>query len=166
MSGYKILQAEKQGIYVLKFIGEIRLYLCSTLDRLIDMMKDDSHFLTVVIDLSETSVVDSTTLGLLAKIGIFARKNNKLLPTIISTNPDITRLVHSMGFDELFIIVEKAATEIKHLDEIPILVASEHEVREKVLAAHKVLMDLNSNNREAFKDLVKALEEEQAQTSP
>ncbi|OZG73394.1 anti-anti-sigma factor [Hahella sp. CCB-MM4] len=165
MSGYKILQAEQQGIYVLKFIGEIRLYLCSTLDRLIDLMKDDANFLTVVIDLTETSVVDSTTLGLLAKIGIFARKNNKLLPTIISTNPDITRLIYSMGFDELFIIVEKAATEIEHLDEIPILHASEQEVREKVLAAHKVLMDLNANNREAFKDLVKALEEEQAHTS-
>ncbi len=161
MLGCKILQAEESGIYILKFTGEVRLNLCSTLDLVIDRMREDDHFLTVVIDLTDASVVDSTTLGLLAKIGIFARKTHKILPTIISTNPDITRLVYSMGFDELFIIVEKAATQIEQLDEIPVLSASEHEVREKVLAAHKVLMDLNADNREAFKDLVKALEAEQ-----
>ncbi|MBU6954487.1 STAS domain-containing protein [Hahella aquimaris] len=165
MSGYKILQAEKQGVYVLKFIGEIRLNLCSTLDHLIDEMKEDQSFITVVIDLTETSIVDSTTLGLLAKIGIFAKKHRKILPTIVSTNEDITRLVLSMGFDQLFIIVEKAATDIEHLSEIPILLASEQEVREKVLAAHKVLMELNESNRAAFKDLVQALECDQGPAS-
>jgi anti-anti-sigma factor len=165
MVSCKILQAAERGIYILKFTGEVRLNMCSTLDLITDQMREDKHFITVVIDLTEASIIDSTTLGLLAKIGIFARKANKILPTIISTNPDITRLVHSMGFDELFIIVEKAASNIEHLNEIPLLKATEEEVREKVLAAHKVLMDLNSKNRETFKDLVRTLEEEQRQAS-
>ena len=165
MVSCKILQAAEKGIYLLKFTGEVRLNMCSTLDLIIDNMREDEDFMTVVIDLSEASVIDSTTLGLLAKIGIFAKKSNKILPTIISTNPDVTRLVLSMGFDELFIIVEQAASKPEHLDEIPMLQASEEEVREKVLAAHRILMDLNNRNKETFKDLVSTLEAEQRQAS-
>ena len=77
MAGYKILQAEKQGIYVLKFIGEIRLNLCSTLDNLVESITSDPAFKTVVIDLTETEVIDSTTLGLLAKITTVQANGNQ-----------------------------------------------------------------------------------------
>src|SRR5690554_1148365 len=93
MAGYKILQAEKQGIYVLKFIGEIRLNLCSTLDNLVETITGNPQFKTVIIDLTETEIIDSTTLGLLAKIALAARKQSRFLPTLISTNPDITRII-------------------------------------------------------------------------
>ena len=143
MAGYKILQAEKQGIYVLKFIGEIRLNLCSTLDNLVETITGNPQFKTVIIDLTETEIIDSTTLGLLAKI---------------STNPDITRIITSMGFDKIFIIVREPASRIEELEEIPVLKASEQQVRDKVLDAHKILMGMNSKNREEFKNLVRALE--------
>ena len=158
MAGYKILQAEKQGIYVLKFIGEIRLNLCSTLDNLVESITQDPGFKTVVVDLTETDIIDSTTLGLLAKIAMAAEKQSNFLPTIISTNPDITRIIISMGFDKIFIIVKEPASRIEELEEIPVLRASEHQVRDKVLDAHRVLMGLNSKNREEFKNLVRALE--------
>ena len=158
MANYKILQAEQQGIYVLKFIGEIRLYLCSTLDIIIDSMASNPLFKTVVIDLSETTIIDSTTLGLLAKIAVLARKKSSFLPTIITTNPDVTRIIQTMGFDEIFIIMKEPASNIAELEELPILKATEQEVREKVLDAHLRLMELNDSNREEFKDLVQALE--------
>ncbi|MAZ04926.1 STAS domain-containing protein [Marinobacter sp. SS8-8] len=158
MAGYKILQAEKQGIYVLKFIGEIRLNLCSTLDNLVESITQDPQFRTVVIDLTETEIIDSTTLGFLAKIAMAAQKQSHFLPTLVSTNPDITRIVTSMGFDKIFIIVREPASRIEELEEIPVLRASEQQVRDKVLDAHKVLMGLNKRNREEFRNLVRALE--------
>lgn len=158
MAGYKILQAEKQGIYVLKFIGEIRLNLCSTLDNLVETITQDPDFKTAVIDLTETEIIDSTTLGLLAKIAMAAEKRSHFLPTLISTNPDVTRIITSMGFDKIFIIVKEPASRIEELEEIPVLRASEQQVRDKVLDAHRVLMGLNSKNREEFKNLVHALE--------
>lgn len=158
MSSYKILQAEQQGIYVLKFIGEIRLNLCSTLDSIIDTMVNDPDFRTAVVDLTETDVIDSTTLGLLAKIAMAAYDRSHFLPTLISTNPDVTRIVRSMGFEKIFIIVSEPATRVEQLEEIPVLKASEQQVREQVLDAHKVLMSLNQRNREEFKNLVRALE--------
>ncbi|WP_111496316.1 MULTISPECIES: STAS domain-containing protein [Marinobacter] len=158
MSSYKILQAEQQGIYLLKFIGEIRLNLCSTLDNLVDSITNNPEFRTVVIDLTETDIIDSTTLGLLAKIAIAAEKRSHFLPTLISTNPDVTRIITSMGFDKIFIIVREPASRIEELEEIPVLRASEQQVRDKVLDAHRVLMGMNSRNREEFKNLVRALE--------
>ncbi len=158
MASYKILQAEQQGIYVLKFIGEIRLYLCSTLDIIIDAMSSNPEFKTVVIDLTETSIIDSTTLGLLAKIAVLAKKKSSFLPTIITTNPDVTRIIQTMGFDEIFIIMKEPAVTIEALEELPILKATEQQVREKVLDAHLTLMELNESNRAEFKDLVQALE--------
>jgi anti-anti-sigma factor len=158
MAGYKILQAEKQGIYLLKFIGEIRLSLCSTLDNLVESITQDPEFKTVVIDLTETEIIDSTTLGLLAKIAMAAQKKSQFLPTLISTNLDITRIITSMGFDKIFIIVREPASRIEELEEIPVLKASEQQVRNQVLDAHKILMGLNSRNREEFRNLVRALE--------
>ncbi|MDX5297679.1 MAG: STAS domain-containing protein [Gammaproteobacteria bacterium] len=158
MSSYKILLAEQQGIYMLKFIGEIRLNLCSTLDNLIDTMIGNPEFKTVIIDLTETDIIDSTTLGLLAKIAIAANKRSAFLPTLISTNPDVTRIVLSMGFEKIFILVREPATRIEQLEEIPVLKASEQQVRDKVLDAHRVLMSMNSKNQEEFKNLVRALE--------
>ncbi|BES71273.1 STAS domain-containing protein [Marinobacter nanhaiticus D15-8W] len=162
MSSYKILQAEQQGIYVLKFIGEIRLNLCSTLDSLVESITSNPEFRTVVIDLTETDIIDSTTLGLLAKIAMAAEKRSHFLPTLISTNPDVTRIITSMGFDKIFIIVREPASRIEELEEIPVLRASEQQVRDKVLDAHRILMGMNSRNREEFKNLVRALECEES----
>ena len=158
MNDCKILQAEERGIYVLKFIGEVRLNLCSTLDQIIDDMVNNPEFRTVVVDLTETEVIDSTTLGLLAKIAMASEEQSHFLPTLITTNPDVTRIIHSMGFDQIFLIVREPASDLEELEEIPVMRASEQEVRDKVLDAHRVLMSLNSHNREEFRNLVRALE--------
>ena len=158
MNDCKILQAQERGIYVLKFIGEVRLNLCSTLDQIIDDMVSNPEFRTVVIDLSETEVIDSTTLGLLAKIAMASEEQSHFLPTLITTNPDVTRIVQSMGFDQIFLIVREPASDLEELQEIPLMRASEQEVRDKVLDAHRVLMSLNSHNRDEFRNLVRALE--------
>ncbi|TDT41396.1 anti-anti-sigma factor [Halospina denitrificans] len=158
MNDCKILQAEERGIYVLKFIGEVRLNLCSTLDQIIDDMVNNPEFRTVVVDLTETEVIDSTTLGLLAKIAMASEEQSHFLPTLITTNPDVTRIIHSMGFDQIFLIVREPASDLEELEEIPLMRASEQEVRDKVLDAHRVLMSLNSHNREEFRNLVRALE--------
>lgn len=158
MADYRILQAEKDGVFLLKFIGEIRLNLCSTIDREIERILSSPGLVTVVLDLSQANVVDSTTLGLIARIGLYASQAGKLMPTIVSTNPDVTRMIDTMGIDDLFVVVQAPTLQPSDLRELPILKASENETHEKVLAAHRTLMELNDSNREAFRDLVDALE--------
>lgn len=96
MSTGKIQFAEQDGTFVLKFVGEVRLTLCSTLDATIEKIFTALNFSAIVIDLTETSSVDSTTLGLMAKLSILSRQKIGLLPTVVTTNADITRLLQSL----------------------------------------------------------------------
>ena len=154
----KIQFAEQEGTFVLKFVGEIRLTLCSALDATIEKIFSALNFSAIVIDLTETQSIDSTTLGLLAKLSILSRQKVGLLPTVVTTHPDITRLLQSMGFDQVFNIVGKPLPCPECLEDLPPQDQTEDVVRNKVLEAHRILMGLNESNREAFHDLVSALE--------
>ncbi len=81
------------------------------------------------------------------------------VPTIISTNDDINRILNSMGFDKVFYIVHELVSKVEYLDELPVQTANEEEMKNRVLEAHKFLMNMNQNNRDAFQDLVNSLEE-------
>ncbi|AYF86272.1 STAS domain-containing protein [Pseudomonas sp. BN414] len=158
MSTGKIQFAEQEGTFVLKFVGEIRLTLCSALDATIEKIFSALNFSAIVIDLTETQSIDSTTLGLLAKLSILSRQKVGLLPTVVTTHPDITRLLQSMGFDQVFNIVGTPVPCPECLEDLPPQDQTEDVVRTKVLEAHRILMGLNESNREAFHDLVSALE--------
>ncbi len=158
MSAGKIQFAEQDGVFVLKFAGEVRLTLCSALDATIDSIFAAEHFVAIVIDLTEATSVDSTTLGLLAKLSILSRHKSGLLPTLVTTNPDIDRLLESMGFEQVFNIVGAPVRCPDCLCDLPPQDVSESTVRRTVIEAHRILMDLNERNRDAFCDLVTALE--------
>lgn len=158
MSTGRIQFAEQDGTFVLKFIGEVRLTLCSALDATIESIFSARNFNAIIIDLTETLSIDSTTLGLLAKLSILSRQKVGLLPTLVTTNNDVTRVLESMGFDQVFNIVDRPVACPGALDDLPSQDQSEDVVKAKVLEAHKILMGLNESNREAFHNLVNALE--------
>ncbi|WP_299733643.1 STAS domain-containing protein [uncultured Endozoicomonas sp.] len=154
----KIEFAESDGTYVLKLTGEMRLTLCSSLENFLQAMLNTPGFRSVVIDLSETETIDSTSLGLLAKLSIMAWKKVQLRPVLLSPRHDITRILMSMGFERIFIIVEDSSQQTSDYHDITCDDCSEESTRARVLDAHRVLMSLNENNRKAFSDLVKQLE--------
>jgi len=59
----------------------------------------------------------------------------------------------------VFYIVKELVSKVEYLDELPTQTVDEEAMRRHVLEAHKLLMDMNESNREAFKDLVDSLEE-------
>lgn len=158
MTTGKIQFAESQGTFVLKFIGDVRLTLCAALDAYIEKIFSALSFDSIVIDLTETENIDSTSLGLLAKLSILSRQRVGLLPTLVSNHDDMNRLLQSMGFDQVFNMVSDGEPTDTDLEDLPGQVLSEQVVKDKVLEAHRILMDLNEHNREAFRDLVSTLE--------
>lgn len=158
MSSGKILVAKKRGVYVLKFVGDVRLTLCAALDIFVERMMADPDLNSVFIDLSDTEGIDSTSLGFIAKIAIATQKQCNWKPTVISVNPDITRILMSMGFDAVFNIIDKRIDDSQSLDELPAIECSENQTKDKVLEAHRILMGLNEENREKFRELVEMLE--------
>jgi anti-anti-sigma factor len=160
----RILVGDHDGVYVLLFQGDVRLTLCTAVDGFLDRMFQDAHFRSVVVDLGQTESIDSTSLGLLAKLSIQAARRFHYRPTLVSTQPDITRVLVTMGLDDVFNLVEEPLVQDDQLGEVPQLgelscaEASEDEVRQRVLEAHRILMDMNESNRAAFQDLVATLE--------
>ena len=154
----KILVAEQDGAFVIKLVGEVRLTLCTTMDEFFDDMLGSKGFASVVIDLVDATNIDSTTLGLLAKLAIKAKQRFSYVPVILSTNADITRVLDSMGFGRVFCIRQEPVVDDEDLSELPVLPDSEDAVRDKVLEAHRVLMGMNESNRAKFRELVTLLE--------
>ncbi len=158
MTNGTILVARHDGAHVVKLTGDVRLTLCTALEDFFDDMFASPDFCGVVVDLCDAENVDSTTLGMMAKLAIRARNQLGLTPTIISTNPDITHLLTTMGFATVFNIREDAVLNEEDLGELPEVACSEEAMREKVLDAHRVLMGLCPHNRAQFSELVKTLE--------
>jgi hypothetical protein len=66
-----------------------------------------------------------------------------------------------MGFDQVFLIINEPIESSVTMGEVPGKDMSEEDLRKKVLEAHEVLMQLNDENRDMFRDLVVALQHEQ-----
>lgn len=158
MSSGKIRYAVQNGSFVLKCTGDVRLTYCAVLNDTIEHKFAGGRFQSVIIDLTEVSSIDSTTLGLLAKLSILSRDNFGMLPTLATINPDISQQLEVMGFARVFNIVHTPTPCPDCLTDLPEQPQSEETVRERVLEAHHILMELNDSNREEFRDLVSLLE--------
>jgi len=156
----RILVGSHDGVYILLFEGDVRLTLCTAVDGYLEKMFKDSSFKSVVVNLSRTESIDSTSLGRLAKLSIQADKRFNYRPTLVSTQGDVTRILLSMGFDDVFNIVEQPLEHKEQLGELPMVESTREDVRQRVLEAHKTLMAMNETNRDAFHDLVVTLESE------
>ena len=153
-----ILFAVQDGHYVVKFVGDVRLTLCSTIDQhLKDIMCRDD-ITDTLIDLTETINIDSTSLGLIGKLAIKSSKCDMPIPTLVSTNQDVTKILYAMGFDQVFLLLESLPTRRQDLAKVPFVQESDDEIRAKIIEAHRVLIDLNDRNRDEFKDLLDALD--------
>ncbi|MCB1675082.1 MAG: STAS domain-containing protein [Halioglobus sp.] len=154
----KILAASRDGAYVIRFEGDVRLTLCTTIDEYFQQMFADPEFTSVWVDLCDAEGLDSTTLGLLAKLALQVHERYGFHPAIYTCDPGITRLLKSMAFQRLFDLREEVCRDPGVVREIPAVQGSEAAVQEKVIEAHRVLMGLSPENRARFKDLMAVLE--------
>ncbi len=159
----KILFTEQDETYVMKFLGDVRVALGPAISDFVFHIGTCRNYKSMVVDLTETTAIDSTALGMLANISIKFKESFGSTPTIVSTNEDVTRILLSMGFDEVFIIIREppGGEALPEFGEIPRQYLPEDQLREQVIDAHRVLMSLNENNRFAFENLVEALQQEQ-----
>ncbi len=154
----RILAASQHGAYVIRLVGDVRLTLSTTIDDFFQRMFEDPDFVSVWVDLCEVEGIDSTTLGLLAKLALKVKEKFGFEPAIYSRDPGINRLLRSMAFNRLFELHEESCSNPDNISEIPSVRGSEESVKLKVIEAHRVLMGISDENRERFKDLLTVLE--------
>ncbi|MGH1486687.1 MAG: STAS domain-containing protein [Cellvibrionaceae bacterium] len=157
----EILVADHKGVYVIKMSGDVRLTLCVSFDDCIEDLISRKGFCTVLFDLSDVQGMDSTTLGLVAKLAVKSGEHKQAKPLIICNDPGIQRLLTTMGLDEVCELIDSPPTDYCETSEFVSLKADDNAtedlVKAKVLESHCVLMELNESNRETFQDLVHTL---------
>lgn len=158
MTRGRIFVANGDGTYLFKFVGDVRLGLGAAFDEFLDRLFKDASLVSVLVDLSAADNLDSTSLGVLARLSVYAKARLGCAPTLVSTRADITRLLLAMGFDDAFHIVAEPLASERQLGELPAAHLPPDEMRARVLAAHRTLMAMNDRNREAFEDLVATLD--------
>ena len=158
MSGCRISAASEQGVHLLRLEGDVRLIMCTALDEYFDRIFNDPHFASVWVDVTGATGLDSTTLGMLAKLAIRTNELFGFKPALYSSDAGINRLLQSMGFSQLFELHSEACCGLDAEADLPLVAASEDEVKAKVIEAHRTLMAMSEANHDAFEDLVKTLE--------
>ena len=165
----RILYARHEDTYVLKFVGGIHygqhwsFDLSKALANFLDKIFANLDFDDIIVDLTEATAIDSTNLGLLARIAIFMHEKMGKCPTIVSTNPNISQTLHTVGFRQIFTIIEKPLGTPEAEEDLPIHGDRDVNVTKMLLVAHRTLCTLNENNAERFKDLVDTLENDLAE---
>ena len=160
MSAGKILAADYRNMAMLKFVGEVRVVMSSTLDNYCNNLYRRGILDAMVVEMSETKSIDSTAWGMLAKMSIQLRNRFNVMPTIVSPNADITRILRSMSFDAICNIVPSVPKQSLQFNELRLRTESEATVRDKVIDAHLTLMAMSEQNRLEFQDLVSALKQQ------
>src|SRR5690606_11256252 len=143
VSSGKILVAQQEGVYLLKLTGDVRVTLCASINDYIEKIFSGPPATAVYVDLLEAEGVDSTTLGLLAKLAVHCIDVLGIKAGLLCVNRNILRILESMELDELFVLLGMPASPELPLRDITPNAGDEpdHElVRRQVLEAHKLLV--------------------------
>ncbi|MDX2465175.1 MAG: STAS domain-containing protein [Porticoccus sp.] len=156
----KILVSQHNGSYVIKLVGDVRVTLCTSLNNYMEVVFQSDEISEVVIDMIDAVGVDSTTLGLLAKLAIYCNDKFQLKPVVFCPDESLYQILMVMGLDDVFEIVQRVPSVSEKLEELSVASPSiADETRKHVLEAHRLLSSFNERNRQEFVDLIRALEE-------
>jgi hypothetical protein len=178
----RVLYADHDRVHVLRYVGDVRHPLAPSvsgfIDSLFDRMDTDAPGKSptgddLVVDLSETDAIDSTNLGEIARIADLMSARGSKRAAIISTRPEISQVLFSMAFDEVFDICTEptganattARSPAAFGKPIPSVDASRDASLRTILSAHRRLMQMSESNREQFSEVVELMERELGATS-
>jgi anti-anti-sigma factor len=158
MSDGKVFYAMNNGIHVLRYVGEIRYTIGVSLDRFIEGLFENACPQGFVVDLREAKSIDSTNLGLLALIAKRMESCRAPKVTLVSTNEDLNDLLFSVGFDEVFDVVDESGHAMLNSQDLGLADNTGPDMAQTILEAHRTLSAMGDNNRARFQDVVDLLE--------
>ena len=154
---YYFAADEKKAFF--KLVGTLKYTSGSKFDTFLDnIFNKKFDFEEVLIDLSEAVFLDSTNLGFLARIAEFMDEKYGKKVTIFSPEEGINKLLESVGFDEVFLLVKVIDKQEKELKEVSSDEGADRSRSEMMLDAHKALINVYKKNADKFCDVVELLQ--------
>ena len=103
-----------QDTYVISLAGEVDLYTAPEFkQQLLDVIAQGAH--EVVVDFSDTTFIDSTTLGVLVG-GVKRLRTNDGQLSLVCSDRNITKIFEITGLDRVFTIYQTRNDAIGSLD--------------------------------------------------
>ena len=143
----------------LKLDGDVRVPWCVSLETYCEAVIKQPGIRSVYVDLTKATNLDSTTLGVLAKVAVYTQQYCQQKAVLFCANEDIQRLIISTGFLAVFDIKNEFGDITLNFEDLPILDCTESDIKDVVIAAHRALMALTEDNRACFGGLVESLEQ-------
>ncbi|MFZ5896175.1 MAG: STAS domain-containing protein [Myxococcota bacterium] len=161
MTSGHVTHAQKEGVHVLRYFGTVNFLLAPGIQNFVDHLIDDGGVSGLVFDLSCASSLDSTNLGLMARVNERLVSKGAANSVIISGNEDIDVVLRSMGFDRTFELLPSNRQDCEpDLETIETPSPSSVELRRTMLDAHHALMRMSEAGRKEFEAVVACLESE------
>lgn len=146
-----LLIAHNKGVYNIKVEGRANFEYGLPLRNFAKNL--EGKFEKVCIDLTSCTGMDSTFMGVLAMIGLKARKVGGIVE-IINADANNRHLLIGLGLEKLFVFIERQAGpenadwQQSESDKDRLTTA------ETVVEAHQTLMDVDQNNIPKFEKVV------------
>ncbi len=146
------------SVEYLRFTGVIRYSQCAGLETYIDRLFESPTFTGLAVDLEQAEMLDSTALGLLAKLSIEFKNISSEKPTIFIKSGELAHILKRVCFDQVFNIVSKP-NDSDGIDyvELASVFHSEKQILKSVVEAHKSLASISDANQNYFTDITNAL---------
>lgn len=155
----KYLAGEYEGKLFIKIVGNATMKNSKTLDLLFEnVFKSEKK--DIILNLEECNYMDSTMLGLLAKTAIKLKKTWDKKMFAINIPNSVGMSFKSTGVDKLMEIIEINQSDVKVEKLETRNFDGKSEKTMHILDSHRVLMELNDENKVIFKNVVNLLEQE------
>ena len=147
-----------QGTYFLKLSGHLGFSSSVPFAKIIEVIGDAPDCTGALIDLRDVDMIDSTHLGLIARLALEAQSKLGQQLTIVSTGKHVPHALKTTGLQHLALVIDAHHGEIPAVELIQSLPASKRSVAQVMLEAHQTLISLNQDNKNTYQDVVAMLQ--------
>jgi anti-anti-sigma factor len=158
MSESQYLYACKENIYYVKLVGSLSYVSCAGFKSFTNKLLQENLADEIFFDLTETTAIDSTNLGILAKCALHFVNKKNMKPVVYSTNDDINTILKQNGFDTIFNIITQNDISPQEMNEV-----ENEEFRDKaglnaaLIESHEALSKINESNKLKYQDVLQIL---------
>lgn len=163
MDQNKIIYAIENRCLYLKMIGAIRHLQCASLDVLFHKVTEQDQVDKFVVDLRQATYLDSTSLGMIARMARYMRKKSDDKLVLISIDKDVNQILNSVQFGSVANIVDKWKNLPEKYFETSLITKPIQSLREMIIQSHQELSQINEDNRKKFAAVIESLEKKYKQ---
>ena len=145
-----------EGRYIFKILGKATMKNSKNLSDFIDLNFDE--IIDLSFEMSETTYMDSTFLGMIAKIAIElkTKKNKKLV--VLNPSQEAKGFLKQTGITKFIDIINEEEIKSESLKAISLETNDNMNDKSRyILEMHEVLINLNDENKKVFKSVVDAM---------